>query len=71
MIGGARAGGGPVEATIGFGDGDVVDAGFAAFHQSVLVELPLLVAVRAIPLARFIVPFVLKPHRDSIVREGP
>src|SRR5262245_23037718 len=52
-------------------DRDVVDRGFAALHQAVLVELPLLVAVGAIPLAAGIVPFVLEAHRDAVAVEGP
>jgi len=29
------------------------------------------IAVRAVPLPRLVVPFVLKANRDSIVGEGP
>ena len=66
-----RAGGGPAEAAILFGNLDIVDAGFAAAHQAVLVELPLLVAVGAMPLAGGIMPFVLEAHRDAVVVERP
>jgi hypothetical protein len=60
-----------VKATILFGDGDVVDAGFTPAHQAVLVELPLLVAVRAVPLTGIVVPFVLKANRDAVALERP
>ena len=40
----------PMEAAVLFRNLDVVDAGFAAAHQAVFVEFPLLVAVGAMPL---------------------
>jgi hypothetical protein len=39
------------DAPVAFGDAVVVDAGIAASHQSVFVELPMLVAVASPPLA--------------------
>jgi hypothetical protein len=60
-----------VEAAVFFGDCDIVDAGFAAAHQAVLVEFPLFVAVGAMPLAGIVVPFVLKPYRDMVAVERP
>ena len=62
---------GPAEAAIFFRNRDIVDAGFAAAHQAVLVELPLLVAVGAMPLPGIVMPLVLKPHRDAIAVERP
>src|SRR6476660_9490266 len=62
-----RPGRGPAEAAIFFRNLDVVDAGLAPAHQAVLVELPLLVAVGAVPLAGGIMPFVLEAHRDPVV----
>ena len=53
------------------GDRNVVDAGLAAAHEAELVELPLLVAVAAIPVAEVVVPFIGKAHGDVVVREGP
>src|SRR6478752_1987430 len=61
----------PVKAAVFFGNRDIVDAGFASAHQAVLVELPLLVAVGAMPLAGIVVPFILKAHGDAIVVERP
>src|SRR5580698_9130981 len=51
--------------------GRVVDTGNARAHQTVLVELPVLIAVAAIPLAGVIVPLVGKAHRNAIVPKGP
>ena len=39
-----------MKAAVFFGNRDIVDAGFTSAHQAVLVELPLLVAVGAMPL---------------------
>src|SRR6185312_2909227 len=61
----------PVKAAVLFGNRDIVDAGFASAHQAVLVELPLLVAVGAMPLAGIVMPFILKAHGDAIVVERP
>src|SRR5438093_3364803 len=49
----------------------VVDACFAPTHQTVLVELPQLVAVAAPPLATAIVAFVLETHCDAVVVVAP
>ena len=47
-------------------DRKVIDAGNAPAHQSVLIELPVLVSVAAKPLARVIVPFVGKANGDPV-----
>src|SRR5271154_744938 len=62
---------GPVKAPVLLGDRDVVDAGFTATHQAVLVEFPLLVAVRAMPLSGIVMPLILKAHGDAIAVERP
>ena len=56
---------------IGFFDRQVVDAREAPPHEPGLVELPILVAVRAKPLTRVVVPFVGKANRYSIRSEYP
>src|SRR3954465_10700798 len=61
----------PAEAAVLLGNHDIVDAGFAAAHQAVLVELPLLVAIGAMPLPGIVMPLVLKPHRDAVLIERP
>ena len=40
-------------------------------HQAVLVELPVLVAVAAEPVAAVVVPFVGEAHRDAVVAKRP
>src|ERR1700730_3256850 len=67
----SRARRGPVKAAVLLRNRDIVDAGFAPAHQAVLVELPLLVAVGAMPLPGIVMPFVLKPHRDAVLIERP
>src|SRR4029077_3390579 len=70
-IRGPRARRGPVKAAVLLRNREVVDAGFAAAHQAVLVELPLLVAVGAMPLPGRVVPLILKAHRDAVAVERP
>src|ERR1700676_2189514 len=65
------AGRGPVEAAVFFRNRNIVDAGFAPAHQAVFVELPLLVAVGAVPLPSIVMPFVLKAHGNAIAIERP
>src|ERR1700680_4919584 len=62
---------GPVKLALLLIDAHVVDARFPAPHQPARVELPLFVAVRAIPLARIVATLVLKAHRDAVVMERP
>ena len=52
-------------------DGKVVDAGDAKPHQAVLVELPVFVAVAAVPIVAVIVPFVGEAHGDAVFAERP
>src|SRR5262245_42905956 len=59
------------DAAVSLVDGHVVDACLAASHVSVVVELPLLVAVAAPPLSRRIPALVLKANGDPIVAERP
>ena len=49
----------------------IVNAGDAQAHQAVGVELPVLVAMAAKPLAAVIVPFIGEPHRDAVLAKGP
>src|SRR5215208_6147793 len=55
---GARA----QDAAFGLVDRHVVDARFAPAHVSLGVELPLLIAVTAPPLSRYVAALVLKTH---------
>src|SRR5580692_9902876 len=61
----------PVEEPVRFGDGQIVNAGVAAAHQPAGVELPVLVSIRAKPLARDVLRFVGEAHRNACVLEGP
>ena len=66
---GLRAG--PEDPAFALQDVDVVDAGLPAAHQALVVELPVLVAVAAEPLAGHIVPLVCEAHRDAVFPMGP
>src|SRR4029077_12697650 len=61
----------PAIAAVRLRDGQVVDRGQPPAHEPRSVELPVLVAVGAEPVARIIVPLVRDPHRDAILAEGP
>src|SRR4051794_26177648 len=61
----------PMELAIRLGDRQVVDAGKAPAHQTVFSELPVLVAVAAIPVARVVMPLVGEAHRDALAGAGP
>jgi hypothetical protein len=52
-------------------DRDVIDTGFAAKHQTVVVEFPQFVAVAAVPLVIGVMPFVLETHADAVPAESP
>src|SRR5947209_17394581 len=62
---------GPAEQAVFFADRDVVDAGFTAAHESVVVELPLLIAVGAEPVSGVVVILVLEADGYAVVVEGP
>src|SRR5262245_61925378 len=61
----------PAELAFGLRDHDVVDAGMPAAHEAEFVELPVLVAVGAEPVAGVVVPLVGKTHRDTRAFAGP
>src|SRR5882724_4648503 len=52
-------------------DREVIDARQPMPHQAVVIKLPILIAVRAIPVPGIIMPFVGKTRRDAIPVEGP
>ena len=70
MIIGASAEG-PMIFAFRFLDWKVIDAREPQPHQAIIIEFPILVAVRAIPVSGVVVPFIGKAHGDSIVRESP
>ncbi len=61
----------PVILAVAFRNAHVVDARIAVVHQAVLIELPILVAVRAVPLVAVVSEFVSKADGDTIVGERP
>lgn len=54
-----------------FANGQVIDARMARAHQPSLVEFPIFVSVRAVPLTRVIVPFVCETYSNSVRIECP
>src|ERR1700743_1894142 len=61
----------PVGLAGGFFNGKIVDAGVAMMHDAVLIELPVFVAVGAIPIAGVVVAFVGETHSDAGPVKGP
>src|SRR5262245_34072866 len=61
----------PVIFALAIPNGQVVDARDAPPHQPVRVELPVLVAIAAKPVAGIVVPFICKAHGDPVVAERP
>ena len=61
----------PMKLALGLVDRNIVDAGFAPTHQTMLVELPLFVPMRAPPLPLRIVRFIYESHGNSVSSEGP
>src|SRR5262245_9170125 len=61
----------PVILAFARGDREVIDAGDAQPHQPVRVELPVLVAVAAEPVAAVVMPFVSEAHGEAVVVERP
>src|SRR5215469_16208330 len=61
----------PMILALGFFDWEVVDAGNASAHQSLLVKFPVLVAIAAKPIAAVVMPFVSKPYGDTVFAKCP
>src|SRR5579864_8166743 len=61
----------PMIKTVLLADRQIVDAREAHPHQAVLVELPVLVAVRAEPASRIVAPFIGEANRDAVLMKGP
>src|SRR5688500_4424493 len=61
----------PVELAIRLADGHVVDRREAVLHETVWIELPVLVAIRSIPLVGIVTPLIGEAYRDSIPAECP
>src|ERR1700731_3653032 len=52
-------------------DWQIVDASEPRAHESVLIELPIFIAIRSKPIAGVIVPFIGKAHCDTVSLERP
>src|SRR5262245_11460187 len=61
----------PAEQAVAFADRHFIDACVTMRHQAVVVELPVLVTVRAEPRVRIVVKLVRKAHRDTVAGERP
>ena len=61
----------PAKFPLGFGDGEIVDAGVAGAHVAERVELPVLIAVRTKPVACVVVRLVGEAHGDAVFGERP
>jgi hypothetical protein len=57
----------PVVFALALFDRQIVDAGDAQTHQSMLVEFPVLVAVAAEPVAAVVVPLIGKAYGDAVL----
>src|SRR5580704_18779414 len=62
---------GPVIFALAIFDRQVVDAGDPPAHQALFVELPILVAIAAKPVAGIVVPFIGKAHGYTVVAKCP
>ena len=67
----AGSGAGPPEFTLCFRDWLIIDTGETAGHVAGFIELPVLVAMAAPPLAVSVMPFIFEAHRDAVPRESP
>src|SRR6266704_2615729 len=54
-----------------FRNRQIVDAGDTQSHQTVLVELPVFIAVTAKPMTAVVAPLVGKSHGYSVLAKGP
>ena len=61
----------PEVLAIRFLDRQIIDAGETSPHQSVVIEFPVFVSVRAKPILRVVMPLVCEAHGDTISVVGP
>src|SRR6267378_5280670 len=61
----------PAILPVRFPDGKVIDAGQPQPHQAVLVEFPVLIVVRAVPIPRVIVPLIREAYCNPMSPESP
>src|SRR5262245_34726019 len=61
----------PVILAIRGSNGKIIDARDPPAHEALLIELPVLVAVRPKPAARVVVPLVRETNRDAVALARP
>src|SRR5207244_12858031 len=61
----------PVIFALAIFDRQFVDAGDPPSHQALFVELPILVAIAAEPVAAIVAPFICKAHGYPVVAKRP
>src|SRR5271168_74818 len=61
----------PVEFAIGLLNGQLIDACMARIHQTLIVELPIFIAVSAKPVSRVVAVFIGKADRDAVAVKSP
>jgi hypothetical protein len=61
----------PVEFPFALSDWQIIDAGNAPAHQTILVEFPILVTVTAELIAAVVVPLVGKAYRNAVFERCP
>ena len=61
----------PAKFAVFLANGQIVDAGVPEPHVAEFIKLPVLVPIRAEPLARVIVIFILETDGNAIATEGP
>ena len=71
MEGAALSGWRLPEASVLFLNSQVIDTGVSFFHQAVVIELPVFVAIGAIPLAVSVMEFIFEADCDTMAGEGP
>src|SRR5919199_729160 len=54
-----------------FADWQVIDARMTHRHQPVLIKLPVLIAERAVPVSRVVMPFIREANGDPIALKRP
>jgi hypothetical protein len=61
----------PEELPIACLNHNIINTGFSAPHETVVIEFPLLVAMSAKPVSGIVMPFILESDRDSVFVECP
>jgi hypothetical protein len=60
-----------VELSVFLADWQVIDGRMTHRHQAMFIKLPVLIAERAIPVSRIVMPFIREANGDPIVPKRP